>query len=194
MSDDYLNNTNLWDTEVEYDEGAELNQQNLVPDDVRPVVTWKLGNRGVSDPKKDKNGRAFFKVHMQGNVVAPGAYYDNLAIFYEPTSIIFSSGTSAVHDFLRKIGQPAPQRCSLGELKLRMEAALSGNPQTKVRGLWEGSIQDGINETTGKTKYKVVLKGMKKFPQRPDGTYNPTVEYEGQQVNARYEVKDIIAL
>lgn len=192
--EDYLNNTNLWDTEVTYDEGAELNQQNLVPDNVQPVVTWKVGPRGFSDPKKDKNGNAFFKVSLQGNVVAPGTYYDNLAIFYEPTSIIFSSGTSAIHAMLKAFGQAAPQRCSLGELKNRVEGALAGSPQTKVRGVWEGSIQDGTNEATGKAKYKVVVRGMKKFPQRADGTHNPAIEIDGQTVNARYEVKEILPL
>jgi hypothetical protein len=184
-----LNDMNLWDTEVTYDPTAELNQQNLVPDDVRPVVTWKLGQRGFSDPKKSKTGVAFFMVSLQGNVVAPGQYYDNLAIFDDPTSIVFEGGTGKLQAWLKAVGQPAPARCSLGELKSRVEAALNGGAQCKVRGQWQGSVQDGQTDA-GKNKYKVVVKGMKKFPQRPDGTHEPTIVIDGADVKAQYKVMD----
>lgn len=184
-----LNDMNLWDTEVSYDPTAELNQQNLVPDDVRPVVAWKLGQRGFSDPRKAKNGQAYFMVSLQGNAVAPGTPYDNLAIFDDPTSIVFEGGAGKLQSWLKAVGQPAPQRCSLGELKQRVQTALDGGAQCKVRGQWQGSVIDGQTDA-GKNKYKVVVKGMKKFPQRPDGTHSPTIVIDGVEVNAQYKVMD----
>jgi hypothetical protein len=184
---------NLWDAEVEYDPEAELNQQNLIPDDVKPLIAWKLGQRGFVGPKKDKNGKAYFQVSLQGNAVAPGTYYDNLALFDDPTSIVFEGGTSRIHAWLKSVGQAAPGRCSLGELKARIETALNGGAQGRVRIQWQGSVQDGTNETTGKNKYKVVVKGMKKFPPRPDGTHTTSAMVDGVEVNAQVKVMDYLA-
>lgn len=183
---------NLWDEVVEYDPEAELSQQNLIPDNVKPLVAWKLGQRGISGVKKDKNGKPYFMISLQGNAVAPGAYYDNLALFDDPTSIVFEGGTSRIHAFLKSVGQAAPQRCSLGELKSRVETALNGGAQGKVRIQWQGSVPDGQTDR-GKTKYKVVVKGMKKFPARADGTHLTSVQVDGVEVNAQVKVMDYLA-
>jgi hypothetical protein len=192
-----LNDMAIWDEEVVYDPTAELNQTNLPPDDRKHLVVWTLGRDGIGVPKRTQSG-AFFTTHLQGKIVAPGEAYDGMVIFDRPTSIVFKSGTGKLQAWLKSVGQPAPGRCSLGELKARVTAALAGSAQGRVRGQWVASVQDGeeTNPTTGKTykKYKDVAKGMKSgaFAQRPDGTFNPSIEHDGVTVTAQFTVRDYL--
>jgi hypothetical protein len=192
MSDDF-SNLNLWDTEVEYNPDAELTQSNLPPDNVKPVVSWKLGQRGISEPKTATNGQKFFMVSLQGNVVAPGEYYDNLAIFDDPTSIVFEGGMGKLQKWLKAVGAPVAARTSLGVIRQAVLDALNNGAQCRVRGQWQGSVVDGQTEA-GKNKYKVVIKGMGKFPQRADGRHQTTIVVNGEEVTAQYKVMDYLPL
>jgi len=192
MADDFMNDTNLWDEEVQYDPEAELQRNNLPPDDIKHLMVFKLGPKGFSDPKKDKNGRAFFHVHLQGNVIAPGMYYDNLAAFDNATSIVFEGGTGRLQVWLKAIGQAAPTRCSLGELKHRVEAALASQPQCRVVGRWEWSVPTGETSKTGKDVYKAVLMGMRNADKRADGTPNPIKVIDGVEVSAQFQITNYL--
>jgi len=188
-----LNDLSLWDQEVEYNPEAELTTSVIPPDDKRHVVKWKLGSRGIGEPKKSANGKVFFSAHLQGNIVAPGEYYDNAAIFDQLTSIVFESGTSGMHAWLKGIGQPAPGRCSLGELKQRVMDALASEPMCRVRGRWEASVKTGTN-SNGKAIYETKLKKMRNFPQLADGRYNSEVDIDGQTVRAQFAVQDYLPI
>lgn len=186
---------NLWDTEVEYNPEAELSTTNVVPDDVKPVVAWSLGQRGIGEPKKAKNDQMFFMVSLQGKVVAPGEYYDGWVIFDDPTSIVFEGGMGKLQQWLKACGNPVAARTSLGVIRQAVLDATNGGAQSRVRGQWQGSVVDGQTDA-GKNKYKVIIKGSGKFPEsktHPDRR-NPVAVVDGAKVTAQYKVIDYLPL
>lgn len=190
-----------WDEEVVYDETVESLQGSLLPPEVKGGlrVKYKLGNRGFSPADlsdgpltSKKTGKRFFMVHLQGEVIAPGEYYNNANVFTNATSLIFESAkTSPIHQWLKSIGQPAPARATLQELYGLVQNAIAGEPIGTLKGRWEASVEDGETEG-GKKKYKTVLKGMRNFPALSDGRHNPEVSVNGQTVTAQFNVTDFV--
>ncbi len=188
MSYPNVNDADLLNQRVEYDPEAELNEINLAPDGYH-TLNVELGRDGIT-VGKTKNGQAFIQAHIMARVVAPGETFDKSVIFDRVSSIVFDSGTSPLHQFLKATGNPAPASSTLQELKDHTLQVLAGKPQVSGRTRWIGSVQTGTS-SDGKKTYEDKLKGMRNFAQNPDGTYNPrfTVSVNGRDVEGVAQIK-----
>lgn len=172
-----------------------------IPEDGDHKAVLHLGDRGIKVDKQregkngPKTGPAYLNVHNQAKILSDSGE-EGLSVFDSLTSIVMqSAGTSRLHAVLEVAGDPAPARCSLGELKAHTEAFYAQSAQFPV-GIttqWEAQVNDG---TQTDPKYRTVLKGMKKFPPvlddqgNPTGKYNPEVEdpKTGQKVRAQARI------
>ncbi len=145
------------------DPEADFNERNAPPPAGVYPIKWQLGDKGVV-PAQDKNGKPYVAVYLKGELQAESPF-ENYPVTYYMNSIIFGSkGTSEVHHFMNCIGEPLPNRITLGEMKERIENALANSPVGNALCDWKGSYQSGVNQQTGKAVWTDQYKSMKAFP------------------------------
>jgi hypothetical protein len=178
--------------EVDANVTAEEYFKPALPDDGPHTATLSLSDRGITisrqkDKAGDPTGPAYLIVHVQAQVLDENGNVAGI-VFENVTSIIMPSmRTSRVHAMLDAVGFPAPKRCTLGELKAHVEAALEQKPRCTVVTRWEA--QEMIGD-----KYVTVRKGQKHFPPvldpdgKPSGKFSPEVEGKTGLVRAQARV------
>lgn len=189
-----INNLELMNEVVEVDGSVDSEQffQPPLPDDGVHDAIIKLGNRGLKiERQKDKQtknrtGPAFINAHFAIQLLNDNGE-PGIMCFDNPTSIVMqSSGTSRLHAILDILGDPAPPRCTFGELIEHTERALAQDARCQVVTQWEAQIEDPPGT------YRDVKKGQKNFPQlvdehgQPNGKFDPEIldPKTGQKVRA----------
>lgn len=87
-----------------------------------------------------------------------------------------------------------PQGSTLGEIGFAFMEAVRSGAHVGVLTEWQASVKDA------KGHYNIVKRGMTSFPKNVDdegtwdGTYNPTITYDGVEVTARAGVKAFVRL
>lgn len=159
-----------------------------IPEDGDHTAVLHLGDRGIKVDKQreskngPKTGPAYLNVHMQAKILSDSGE-EGLSVFDSLTSIVMqSAGTSRLHAVLAVAADPAPARCSLGELKDHVEKFLAQGPQVGVTTQWEAQVNDGTAE---RPDYRTVVKGMRKFPPMLDESGNPTGKYNPEIVDPK---------
>lgn len=159
------------------------------PPDGIHVVSLELSKSGKSptgvDKGVDKNGNKYLRVQVVARVIAPGEPYDDRVVFAKPTTIVMpQTGGCAIATYLNKLGEKVNPRVTKGELTQQLVDILAGKPKCRVRTRWELRVQQADGS------WKTELKGMRRFPQRSDGSYEHIVG----GVSASAEVIDVLSL
>lgn len=178
MSD--INNMHLLNEQIEYNPEAESSSSSVKLPDGTYLMSLALGKFGI-DVKTTADKKPYIQAHVQGVVIDPGGQFNSYRANGSISSLVFEDGTSAVTDLLKRAGTPAPATVTLGDLKALVETALQANLQLQTRVRWEAKAKD----SSGKWQR---VKGMKKFPQNPDGSYSPYVEIDGETVEAYEQI------
>jgi len=193
----------LRDSQPEYDPDADANLYKLPPDTEDYDVKVRLGEKGIYPKKTEKSG-AFAVAEIEIIFVAPGEWFDGRRACTEyVTSITMKdSGTSSFVNLLRLTGNPPQRGLSLPDLAEFGKEVLGAEPLLKARFQWIASSRDvqeanQSQDDENHEKYKasryrdgVFLAGMKNFPQREDGSYNPEVTdpISGAEVRGRLKL------
>lgn len=81
-----------------------------------------------------------------------------------------------------------PNGNTLGEVAFAFDQAVRGGATVGVLTEWRAQKKDE------KGQYNTVRRGMTNFPKNEDGSYNPTITVDGQELTARAEIKAIVRL
>ena len=89
---------------------------------------------------------------------------------------------------LKALGIAVPATITMKALAKMLENALEGEPLIGIETQWQARAQHG-------DKWETVTRGMKKFPQRADGTYNHIIDdpETGEKVAAQATVVRYVA-
>ena len=205
--DDNFSDFNIYDQEVGFDVDAERFNTDPIQEkgaDGKPIrFAWAAGQRGVGELKTSSKGQPYFAVSLMGKAIAPGTSYDGRAVFVDENTMRFPDRNgkirpSLVDEWLESVGQPAPNPCSPKRLRDHVLQVLSSEPQGEAFQMqWQVRVPDPnkINEKTGKPNWTVLKhpKGMSKFRQRTDGSFDPTVEVDGVEYTAQCKVMHFTA-
>lgn len=170
------------------------------------AIRATLGKNGLKYDESKKT----YTIHAENKVVKPLKYvspFPTDAVVDEQKVFFNNDGTGkGIHDFFRISANNVPgikkavqflkyagdpdynKYGSDAKLAKAVEEALKQEPDSlKLSGRWAASAEVGVDSTTGKKKYESV-RGMKKFPVRPDGSISHVAEIDGEQVAAQFEV------
>ncbi len=171
-----INDTGLLTEEVALDPEADAFLTPPPPPDAIYLAKIKLsgapGQQWQAKPDREdpsKIGYLFCSVEAR-LIIGANQPYDNAPVFdgYVSTMIMQSSGTCRIAGILRDgLQKKVPTRLKHKELAQLLNTALVGEPQVRIETRWEGYC-DTCQGRKGKTG-KVILRGMKKFPQSKDG-------------------------
>ena len=133
----------------------------------------------VSTGSGVKSGRteqgAYSIVGIQLKVTDEGDKFNERVFFDDATSFIDSgTGVSRMAGIYKALGETIPARVGLSDFTRLFVAALEGNPLVKVTTQWIAKCTV-CTRNNGK-KGKIMLRGMRKFPQLDNGTYKHTVD------------------
>ena len=143
-----------------------------VPDGTH-LAKLALGQRGFQTGRTS-TGNAYVMAHIEGRIVAEGESFDNFPVFDSVSSLVFDNGTSKMAGVLKATGETIPSRTTLKDFANAFGTVLAGNPLVKITTRWEAYCKECPGKA-GKTG-KVVLRGMKKFPQLDSGAYRHTID------------------
>lgn len=187
-----INNLELRNEVVSYDPDAEFNPNLAVPDG-NYLATLSHGKWGTGI-KTSKAGKSYVQSSVQATIVAPGTKFDGFRISGRVSSLIMpNTNTGLLQQMLKSVGTPVPANSTLGQIEDLTNAALNSGAQCFVRTRWEASTKNSEG-TTGPDQY-LRIKGMRKFPQKADGSYDPNFTFtlaDGSEVTteARPEFSD----
>jgi hypothetical protein len=183
MSD--INNQALYDEPMTYDPTAELNPTQKIPDG------WYLMELGLRKEAtlKPIGQQPCVEANVMGTIIAPGDKINGFRVSDFISSYIFeSSGTSTLHRLLTAVGNPAPATQSARQLQAQVDSTFQQPGQGRARIRWEASVKN----SDGATPAYLRVRGMKHFPQNPDGSYSPFVDFtlgDGTVVNVEAKEK-----
>ena len=217
MSDVDINSLELLNEPVEVD--GSVNSEAFfrppLPDDGDHLAILKLGDRGIKvdrqrDESGEKRGKPFLQVHLAEELIDATGAKVGMA-FDQVTSVLMpNTGTTKLHAILDICGDPAPARCTLGDLLAHTEQVFAQSPRATVTTQWEASTkadsQDSVNRAIslglaksgklGVGDYYTILRGQKKFPPildedgKPSGKFESEIEdpVGGEKVRAQVRV------
>jgi hypothetical protein len=177
MSD--INNLPLVDEPLgDFNPDAELYRNPAPPPDgtysVRLEQKKAYGGEEYWRQYADKETQApYFATQLSGFIQDPSGAYDNRLVFADFVSTkVMEGGSSAVAQVIKALGFGdglAACRTHKDIMEL-FEQALSSQRPIKAAIQWQarGWDKEARAETCN-------VRGMKKFPQNPDGTYNPVI-------------------
>lgn len=99
--------------------------------------------------------------------------------------------TSEMATFVNACGARINGNVQLGELGYAFLEALNAGAKVGVILQWQaGHMVGEKNKKTGKTykTWEVVRSGMQNFPKNEDGSYNPAITVNGEELTARAEI------
>lgn len=180
MSKPDVNSLELLDTVVEVDES--MNPEDFfiptLPDDGKHQARLYLGDKGITvgqqRPKTEGGpaGPAYLNVPVVAKIIDPLTGTETLTVFDNPTSIVMQNGMSKLHALLGLVGQKAPGRATLAELKNHTEAVLESHPTVSIYTQWEAQIE------RSKGEYETLARGQKRFPPIFDTDGNATERFK----------------
>lgn len=177
--------------EVEGEVSSEDFFKPVLPDEGDYISILRLGDRGIKvDRQKEgeerkRTGKPYLNVHfaleLQGeNGEKVGTAFD------QATSIVMPNmGTSRLHAIMDLAGSPIPARSTLGEVLNEVETTLAQNPQIGATIQWLAQIEDTSKPEGSKERYRLVLRGQKKFPPILDSEGKPTGKYDPEVVDSK---------
>lgn len=174
MSSD-INDMNLTEeTGVSWDPDAERPKAKgfaPVEDGTYNVVLSQGQQGGSSEVKTSKANNPYLSAFVCGTIQKPGDKMNNRKLFFRPGTRGFKDPNgkllpSDCHCIILSAGLTPGKNMDFTEFGSLLDQALAGQPTAEVFTRWEADVK---NEETG--KYITILKGMKNFPQNPDGSY-----------------------
>lgn len=164
-----INDLSLAAEEQELNPDADAYAAPPPPPDQRWQGKLSLSEQGVTQGKVKKGaqaGKGFYQINVAAQISAPDSPFDNRTVFDGPTTLVFD-GISKAAGLTKILGGEVAARTTNLEVARNLVKLLAGEPTVLFDTRWEGYCRD-----CEKTKFK----GMKKFPQRADGTHSHTVK------------------
>lgn len=159
-----INDLQLADEQVDVNAEADAFAGPPPPDDGDHVGKLSIG-RDKTQQGKDKGGRVYYMVHVQGKI-GPGPF-ENRVLFDRVSTMVMQSGTSRMVGVLKVLGEQIPGRVGIVDLTRQFVNKLTGEPDVTFTTQWRGYCGDCE---------KNVLRGQKRFPQNADGTHRHQLE------------------
>lgn len=194
------------------EETIDINPEANPMEEPPPVEdgTWRAKVLVVDDSwehketKENKSGNktAYLTCKASLAIIDEGGRNNNKRVFIPFLSTLVFDGKCEMAYLLIQMlggGQEAKQEVSqiknYVNLAKRFKEVAAGEPTVKVATKWVAQYQDGVDEKTGKNKYRVAVSGMKNFPPVPGSTppaYRHIFNHKqsGQEVKARSEIQD----
>jgi|SRR6185295_2895087 len=151
------------------------------------IIQWELGEKEIEYRASKKSG-TFIIVPLVGHIVAEGTEYHEYQVLDWINSIYNKLvATTAVHDFLYKIGVTVPPTATQAELKTLMEQTLAQKPMGTIELEWRASMKNPADPRANKDGYVTLANKMRFFPKNPDGSYRHFFEnrVDGSEVYAQ---------
>ena len=158
---------------IEYNPTAQP-ESSKIPDGTY-LMELSLGKNGITGFVA--NGKVQVKAHVEGRIISPGDRYDGWRASGYLTSMQFKDGTSPLQQMLFHAGCVASATTDV-ELADLVRQTLDGSPQLRAKLRWETK---SVKDDKGNWQQ---VRGMKKFPQRADGSYDPFVVVAGEELEA----------
>jgi hypothetical protein len=152
---------------------------------------------GSDDPekrwqtRKDKQGNKYYATKLMAKIIDPGNEDDNKVVFDGFVSTMMRQGTSRVIGVLHALGYDVGTITSHLDQVRALDNLLAGEPTCQIETEWEAQYDSGEkDDTTGKTIYKRLKKGMKNFPSDANGVFQHVLEspVDGSDVTAQARV------
>lgn len=174
-----INDLQLADEQVDVNADADAFAGPPPPDDGDHLVKLSIGRDKVQQGK-DKNGRPYYMVHVQGKVIA-GPFENRVLFDRVSTMVMQGSGTSRMVGVMKQLGESVGGRVSILDLTRQFVNRLAGEPTVTVTTQWRGYCSDCE---------KNVLRGQKRFPENGDHTHRHQFECKtcGSLVNAQADI------
>lgn len=145
-----------------------------VPDGTH-IAVLSLSQQGWQKGKT-ADGVGYAMANIEARVASPGEYFDNFPVFDSASTMVMqSTGISRISGIQKACGEPVPTRTSQNDLIRSFNQLLGGNPRVRITTKWEGYCPDCPGKKEGKTG-KVVLRGMKRFPEISAGKFQHVTE------------------
>jgi hypothetical protein len=179
-----LNDLYLEDESLQLDPDADAFQGPPPPPDgvhLAKIMPFRKNGDSPFQVGKDKRSKPFIMAAVVNKAVAEGRPWDGANIFDRVSSVIMqNSGTCRMAGVLKALGITVPATTTMKGLARMLETALAGEPMICVETQWQARAQHG-------DKWVTILRGMKKFPQKPDGSYSHIVDdpETGEKVTAQ---------
>jgi len=151
------------------------------------------------EQRKTKKDQPFLMCRVQGNCVAEGEKFNNLAVFDNVNTIVFD-GKSRIAGIVKAAGGQVPAQTNYQELAKLLASTLAGEPIVKIRGRWIAQEKTG-EQKNGKDVYKTFATGQRAFPPKKDadgnlipGEYSAVVTgpKSGEEVKAQFEILEYL--
>ena len=203
---------NLADLTLQNEESVAINEnadhfaKPAPPPDGKWRVKLNIKDGEWKDGTPGKAGKPALTCSLNAKIIKPGEKWDGRMLFdnFVSTMIRPETGTSkisAIYKLLRKDNPeiPAlPAQITRVELAKMFSDVLAGEPTIGVESRWHAQYDTGEKDDRGKTIYKTVYRGMKKFPKiEIDGEerFNHVVEGpNGEEANTNAEIILYISL
>lgn len=131
-------------------------------------------------------GKTYLMTQLEAAIVAPGQPFDGRTIRDVASTLVLNSGISRIGGILVALKKNEDlRRCrTVGDIGKLFNSVAAGHPVLRVQTEWQVRVQ-GADE-----KWKTVLRGMRHFPQRENGSHNPQIENPdtGELITARANI------
>lgn len=180
-----INNLSLGDQVDDYEPEADIDTIVLPPEDIH-TLKLRAGKKGVygpdtdkdgnplSQPKLDKNNRAFFVAELEVILVSENPKYDGIRIFnfkdalmngiYATSQVSQRNPTSAAADIANKTGYPFRKGATLSQNRAHLEELLASEPTIQGMIQWQATKETGETDENGYPVRVIAKRGMKQFP------------------------------
>lgn len=132
-----------------------------------------------------RNGDSYIMARIEARIVDEGGPFHDRPLFdRQSTAKRTGSGTCGIAGVLKALGEAVPRTIGKRELAVMLRDVLEQEPMCRIEHQWQGRAQTGTDDN-GRPIYRTVKRGMKKFPQNEDGSYNHVFEHDGEEVVAQ---------
>lgn len=176
--------------EVEDAQGDVNQAAKLPPRGIYPFK-WKAGKD--EHPYKSVSAgdvpRSFVGTSLVGSLQDSGGEFEGTLVFENHINSLSKRGktTSDLHHFLNVVGNPAPNRTTIGELLQFSKDVLESEPIGEAEIDWKASYKSGKKTKTGKDEWVDVVKTMTAFPKHyVDSEGNDSTKAEGGKWDGTY--------
>lgn len=168
-----LNDLQFEDDPLQLDPEADaFETPQPVPDGTHAcqITLFRRNGESPFSAGKDKHGRPYIMASISGSVIAEGKPYNNTHVFDRVSTVVLSSSrTCRMAGLLRALGVPVPANTTARALAQMLETTLQGEPLVGIETQWQVRAQRGDT-------WKTILRGMRKFPLRADGSHNHVID------------------
>ena len=182
-----INDLSLAAEEQELNPDADAYAAPPPPPDQRWQGKLAISEQGITSgnvKKGAQKGKGFYQINVAATITAPDSPFDGRVVFDGPTTLVFD-GISKAAGLTKILGGTVAARTTNVEVARELARLLQGEPTALFDTRWEAYCRDCE---------KTIKRGMKKFPQNPDGTHRSTIKCPecGGEVSAKATISKYV--